>query len=753
MTAKPLFRNRSFGSVESQSLGKPAARFPAAIATDSDLAIAVDRQQTALAQTLDSVSTSMTVSAPSSITAYNLLSIDSEIVKVTGPPAGGVVPIQRGFDGTTPATHLSGAPVSGFIDAWHHNALIAEIEAIEQTLGANLSKIPASPFYLAAVHAFTPQSPGGSLTVGTNSIVLSPVPAGVNGSDTGHYLYIDQGTGTPEPVPITGGNAVAGASSGTIFVTCANPHSGAWRIYSATSGIQEAVNAAGAAGGGIIYIGPGTHNMYGTVNVNGHGIHIFGCGGVDSALTGTILQRTTDYGDTFHVGGVYDFAVQDMQFLHVINYAPGPPPTMINPITVHTNSAHLSITGAQGSRIEHCGFSNMPNNLLLNGGAHFTVRHNYFVGLWDPKNTNCQVTVANISLQYYSGGGQPTDCEFKDNYIWGYLSAARTRTIASVTVPNVQENVGPQYGILAANFENIQISGGIIGAMSGNGIGFVNSTGQAALGCEISNLQFDSEGAAEIFFQASSGTISNIVISNCTFNGEITTGFNGIYAPNAASNYLFGLSITGCVFLAYAAAPILLGAVCGVAITGNTFRGYNSCQAYNSDQLNGSAIGIYGTSNNVSITGNTVGGDNAGNPVGSGAYTNFGIAIVTSGPVNFNVAGNTVVSLADGLDLAYLTARDPLTFGATYYIASETGTNNAIVGQLNANIPQSAGLTLRIALGHSLQAGANTLNFNSKGAVAIRSSRNTANNIATAYAAGGLITLMYNGTVWVDISQ
>jgi hypothetical protein len=245
---KQVFRTQGFGSAQSQSLGKPAARFPGAVATDSDLAIAVDRQQTLLATTLDSVSTTMTVTDPSSITAYNLLSIDSEIVKVTGPPAGGVVPIQRGFDGTGPATHLAGAMVWGFIDAWHHNALVSEVEAIESALGPHLSRIPGSPFIPIQPYNFQPIAPGGNLIAGANVITLAPVPLGVNGSDANHWLYVQGGTGAAEAVQIIGGTAVSGAASGTIIANCANSHTGAWTIQSASAGLMEAWTANGGVG-------------------------------------------------------------------------------------------------------------------------------------------------------------------------------------------------------------------------------------------------------------------------------------------------------------------------------------------------------------------------------------------------------------------------------------------------------------------------------------------------------------------------
>lgn len=277
MTAK--FGMSSFGSrgAMPRSLGKPAAIYPGAVVTDAQLKLAVDRLQTTLAAPLDTIATTMTVADASRLAANVLASIDNELVSVTGAPSGNVVPISRGFDGTTPSIHLSGAIVSGSVDAWHHNALVAEIEAIENALGANLSKVPTSPFLVNTMYAFPAQSPGGSLIAGNNSITLSPVPAGINGTDTGHYLYISGGTGAPEAALITGGNAVGGAPSGTLIIQCANAHSGAWTISSATSGIAEALSAL-LPSGGQVWVAAGEFPMYGTLTIPRDGITIEGAG-------------------------------------------------------------------------------------------------------------------------------------------------------------------------------------------------------------------------------------------------------------------------------------------------------------------------------------------------------------------------------------------------------------------------------------------------------------------------------------------
>lgn len=91
------------------------------------------------------------------------------------------------------------------------------------------------------------------------------------------------------------------------------------------------------------------------------------------------------------------------------------------------------------------------------------------------------------------------------------------------------------------------------------------------------------------------------------------------------------------------------------------------------------------------------------------------------------------------------------------YIASETGANNAIAGALvdpsGSNVALSAGLMVTIKLAHSLQAGANTFALNGGTAKAIKSHNNPASDVAVAYVSGGLITLMYDGTLWQDMSQ
>jgi hypothetical protein len=116
---------------------------------------------------------------------------------------------------------------------------------------------------------FTPQSPGGTLTAAVGaSITLTPVPLGVNGSDTGHYVYISNGTGSAEAVLITGGSATSGATTGTLTFTPANNHSGAWTVSSATGGLQEGISYL-PAGWNQIVVPAGTTTLNANVSYMG----------------------------------------------------------------------------------------------------------------------------------------------------------------------------------------------------------------------------------------------------------------------------------------------------------------------------------------------------------------------------------------------------------------------------------------------------------------------------------------------------
>ena len=87
------------------------------------------------------------------------------------------------------------------------------------------------------------------------------------------------------------------------------------------------------------------------------------------------------------------------------------------------------------------------------------------------------------------------------------------------------------------------------------------------------------------------------------------------------------------------------------------------------------------------------------------------------------------------------------------FIAVENGANNAIACAAASGPTLATGLRVSVLLAHTLQVGANTFAYNGGGATNIKSHRNVANNIGTAYAVGGIIELSWDGTQWQDMSQ
>lgn len=144
-------------------------------------------------------------------------------------------------------------------------------------------------------------------------------------------------------------------------------------------------------------------------------------------------------------------------------------------------------------------------------------------------------------------------------------------------------------------------------------------------------------------------------------------------------------------------------------------------------------------------------------------FLDTGAAQATSYAVQIDSTNNEALTVSVGkahfVEAATFLASNKVAVDANYVQAA--GSANAITVAANADdtgtaIPLADGLRLVVDLNsRTLQAGANTFDYISGGAVSIVSHYNVASNIGTAYAANGFIELMYNSTssVWMDMSQ
>ncbi len=126
-------------------------------------------------------------------------------------------------------------------------AALAVLPICAQTVDY-VTQIGRKPAYDIREYAFSrvigSRVTGSLSTSGANTLTFTSCPKGVSGADANHYLYVSGGTGTAESVLITSGTCASGAiAGGTVAFTTVNIHTGAWAIGTATSGIQEALNA------------------------------------------------------------------------------------------------------------------------------------------------------------------------------------------------------------------------------------------------------------------------------------------------------------------------------------------------------------------------------------------------------------------------------------------------------------------------------------------------------------------------------
>jgi hypothetical protein len=183
------------------------AVFPGSVASDQNLMIGVNNVATTLAAAQGVADTSMTVANSLNFRANMLVSVGSggttPEIEVVCSVSGNVVQIGylgscpsgtgRGFDNTTPANHPKGAVVSALIDAWHHNALSKEVQAVE----GYLHGIGTGPVTSVFGRTGGVAAQSGDYT----DLLISPTPKAVTFSSSPTF---DLSTGTFQTLTLTG---------------------------------------------------------------------------------------------------------------------------------------------------------------------------------------------------------------------------------------------------------------------------------------------------------------------------------------------------------------------------------------------------------------------------------------------------------------------------------------------------------------------------------------------------------------------
>lgn len=117
--------------------------WPGSVVTNATIPFAVDHSASTLSGTISNSALSIPVVSSSTFAAYEVINIDNEQLQVCSISSGllTICTSGRGFFGTAPASHSSGASVFGYVNAGYHNTIFNELSAIETWL----LTVPALP--------------------------------------------------------------------------------------------------------------------------------------------------------------------------------------------------------------------------------------------------------------------------------------------------------------------------------------------------------------------------------------------------------------------------------------------------------------------------------------------------------------------------------------------------------------------------------------------------------------------------------
>jgi hypothetical protein len=395
----------------------------------------------------------------------------------------GAVPVDTGLsissDGTINFAANQQFPQSGVLEALsggNENGGTSSTSALVTT----------SPY------SFTETPVGAAIQTGDNTVTLTPCPAGVNGTDVWHYLYIS-GSGNSEVVLITGGSCTSKAQSGTINFTAVYPHGKGYTIASATDGVQEAIiNAVVPSSGSStaqlsrqVVISPGIHRFRARLSIRATGITVSNSGGIivcamadtcimlGDPVNGNLYSDITIQGLRIAPGmanGTWS-AIEDNAIKSSISDI-APAPTAIVGATLgslvridNDQAAHIDSMDTNTAPWGHCGADSCSTAIVGPG----------------PYGTNAGVlwvTNSNLGLQCSANGIDNQDgntLTVTNTVIEAFPQfGVRSRTVYNpnnVTLTNVDEEVGNCVNPLGTGMAGLIVEGGSANVTSGTPAG------------------------------------------------------------------------------------------------------------------------------------------------------------------------------------------------------------------------------------------------------------------------------------------
>jgi len=315
----------------------------------------------------------------------------------------------------------------------------------------------------------------------------------------------------------------------------------------------------------------GRYQLDSTVMLRG-GTYIEGDG-----REGTILQRTTNQGDTFRIGTSEDhagnFRISGFWFYKPQTYVSGTTTSITYPVPPAV--AHLRIYAGQDCDVRENFFWNMPYGIVFQDTSLLRIQKNNFIGMWDTQVAGLQEARASI----YSAQGVAYNVlvDISENHIsGGYFALNRTKSYGTTTYVT-NEQIGPLLGIYSETCEGLNIHHNYLGGHSQYCIATASVNISAQL--KITDNFFDGGRDGTIKFL--SGTNPALHVNNFQI---CRNGFNGQQVcPEAiSSNYTGGVrsAVTGIIsdniFENHLGAPVNIDGVTAVKVSNNKFQAYHN---------------------------------------------------------------------------------------------------------------------------------------------------------------------------------
>lgn len=612
-------------------------------------------------------------------------------------------------------------------------------------ISAKTYEFAALNYYSSADYAFSGVSIAQSLTSGiTNTITLPYGILGLSGSDTNHYIRINDTVGVSEAVLITGGTATSGVV-GTISFVPANSHtSGNWTLETATAGIVEALNV-----NVCIYLPVGTLNIYATITPPTNS-SIIGSGSGAYSNGGTTLQFNSASTKLFNV-------IKDN--VRICN------------LSILQNASIAAISGNIGIFIAGSG-SAVTGGVNNWSYIHDVTVKRFYYGIYNSGDGGvCDINRIFIDSCVSTGlvalGAQG---------FWSNITIQFSGTQQTTPVSKVDQGHGIYVGTCPSGSCGVPPWFSGIQTFSNYGWGAYADGIEFTLGGAFS--YFNNDRAGELYLNAS-GKVSNFTVefagiptgyaANTTASGiEIGPSSSNLAITNGRINGNKGIGIlvngAGTQFadleIFNSGQGLVAGSLYGLKI--NAFNnisvincrftndpvlvtGSSFCNLSHNYFIGGTAalpsLLLTATSTNNSVDQNIIINSNAGVSI----QVDAGSTVLDG----YNYCSGTITNNGTVSTSSFTNA--PFTKSRHFYAASETGANNALI-TLIPGITLTQGDEVTIKLAHTLQIGANTVSINGT-VYNIKSNKVIASNIAAGYGATSYFYGIFNGTSILDMSQ